>query len=489
MTLVLKYVARSDRGLVRSNNQDSVYAGPRLLAVADGMGGHAAGEVASKIVIAALAPLDDDEPGEDLLSELREAVHAGNSAISELVAHDPELEGMGTTLTAILFAGNRIGLVNIGDSRTYLMRNASVSQITHDDTFVQSLIDEGRITPEEANSHPQRSLLLRALTGHEMEPTLTVREARAGDRYLLCSDGLSGVISHETLAEAAHIQDPQSCADRMIELALKGGGPDNVTVIVADVVDVDFGEDAPIVGGAAGDGTEVDPPPGDSPASRASALNPAPPQQQRVSPALEGPPSKRKRRWLRALVISAIVLLVLAGAAFGTYWAVLRQYYVGVADSGEIAVFQGVPGSILGVQLHRQVEGSCPPDAAGCEPITVNDLTEAGRVTVGNGITHLQSMDQARGIIQGLRTNQVLPECPKPATGPTTPTTTTTAPGPHLSTTVHPAGPTSSNPLPGSDHGNGQVIVTTTPTATPPGPTAASTAAPEPGINCRKAGS
>ena len=167
MTLVLHYVARSDRGLVRSNNQDAVYAGPRLLAVADGMGGHAAGEIASKIVIAALAPLDDDEPSDDLLGQLRDAVEAGNGAISELVAGDPELDGMGTTLTAILFAGSRLGLVNIGDSRTYLMRNGSVTQITHDDSFVQSLIDEGRITAEEANTHPQRSLLLRALTGHD----------------------------------------------------------------------------------------------------------------------------------------------------------------------------------------------------------------------------------------------------------------------------------------------------------------------------------
>ena len=148
MTLVLRYAARSDRGLVRSNNQDSVYAGPRLLAVADGMGGHAAGEVASKVVIASLAHVDDDEPGDDLLGKLRDAVAAGNGAISELVTSDPDLEGMGTTLTAILFAGNRLGLVHIGDSRAYLLREGMFAQITHDDTFVQSLIDEGRITPE-----------------------------------------------------------------------------------------------------------------------------------------------------------------------------------------------------------------------------------------------------------------------------------------------------------------------------------------------------
>src|SRR5690606_36998809 len=128
MTLVLRYAARSDRGLVRSNNQDSVYAGPRLLAVADGMGGHAAGEGASKVVIAALAPLDDDEPGDDLLSQLRESVAGGNSAIAELVENDAELEGMGTTLTAILFSGNRLGLLHIGDSRAYLWRDNKLTQ-------------------------------------------------------------------------------------------------------------------------------------------------------------------------------------------------------------------------------------------------------------------------------------------------------------------------------------------------------------------------
>ena len=276
MTLVLRYAARSDRGLVRSNNQDSVYAGPRLLALADGMGGHAAGEVASKVVIASLAHLDDDEPGDDLVTQLREAVNQGNQAISKLVAGDPELDGMGTTLTAVLFSGSRLGLVHVGDSRAYLLRNGQFPQITRDDSFVNELLEQGRITEEEAATHPQRSLLLKALTGHEVEPSVTVREARAGDRYLLCSDGLSGMVSDETLAEALRIPDPQECADRMIELALKGGGTDNVTVIVADVVDVDFGEDAPIVGGAAGDGTDEGPPV-DSPAARARALTAPPP--------------------------------------------------------------------------------------------------------------------------------------------------------------------------------------------------------------------
>ena len=247
MTLVLRYAARSDRGLVRANNEDSVYAGARLLALADGMGGHAAGEVASQLVIAALAHLDDDEPGGDLLSKLDAAVREGNSAIAAHVEADPELEGMGTTLTAILFAGNRLGLVHIGDSRGYLLRDGELTQITKDDTFVQTLVDEGRITAEEAHSHPQRSLIMRALTGHEVEPTLIMREAMAGDRYLLCSDGLSDPVSHETILEALQIPDVAESADRLIELALRGGGPDNVTVVVADVIDYDYGQTQPIL--------------------------------------------------------------------------------------------------------------------------------------------------------------------------------------------------------------------------------------------------
>lgn len=482
MTLVLKYVARSDRGLVRSNNQDAVYAGPRLLAVADGMGGHAAGEIASKIVIAALAPLDDDEPGDDLLGQLREAVEAGNGAISELVAGDPELDGMGTTLTAILFAGSKLGLVNIGDSRTYLMRNGNVNQITHDDSFVQSLIDEGRITAEEANTHPQRSLLLRALTGHDaIEPTLNLREVRPGDRYLLCSDGLSGVISHETLAEAMHIPDPQTCADRMIELALRGGGPDNVTVIIADVVDVDFGDDAPIVGGAAGDGSDEGPPP-DSPASRARALNPIPPQAQReIGPPPE--PPRKRRPWLRALIALGVVVVLLAGGFYLTRYLVLRQYFVSVSPTGEIGIFQGVRGSFLGISLNREIEGSCPPNTPGCELITVSDLKAGARPGVTAGIINLQSKQQAEAVIERLRTNDVLPECPTPTTPPPTTggapagsaaRTTTTSPS-----STKPAGTTTTKAGPPI----GGTAATTTPTTAP-----TTTHAPVPGVDCRKAG-
>ncbi|WP_438388526.1 PP2C family protein-serine/threonine phosphatase [Actinopolyspora saharensis] len=416
MTLVLHYAARSDRGLVRSNNQDSVYAGPRLLALADGMGGHAAGEVASKVVIAALAPLDDDEPGDDLLGHLHDAMLSGNNAISELVASDPDLDGMGTTLTAMLFAGSKLGLIHIGDSRAYQVRNDELSQITHDDTFVQSLIDEGRITEEEAANHPQRSLLLRALTGHEVEPSLAVREARAGDRYLLCSDGLSSVVSEETITEALRINDPQQSADRLIELALKGGGPDNVTVIVADVVDVDFGDDAPIVAGAAGFAEQETQPQPDSAAARASAATRPQPSEQRqtnVAEVAESPPDPpRRRRWLRGLLVSCGVLALLAGMVFAGRWWVFNQFYVSADDSENVAIFQGVQGSVLGISLHRRLEGSCPPGAAEeCDSIGVKDLKEAQRTNVVDGITQLESLEDARETVHRLRLTALLPPC------------------------------------------------------------------------------
>jgi len=479
MTLVLRYAARSDRGLVRQNNQDSVYAGPRLLALADGMGGHAAGEVASKVVIAALAALDDEDPGGDLLGDLGDAIEQGNAAISELVGGDPDLDGMGTTLTAVLFAGSRLGLAHVGDSRAYLMRDGRLAQITHDDTFVQSLIDEGRITYEEAASHPQRSLLLKALTGREIEPSLAVREARAGDRYLLCSDGLSGVVSDETLAEALRITNPQACADRLIELALKGGGPDNVTVIVADVVDIDYGEDAPIVGGAAGDGGEQAPP--DSAAARASATTlPRPKQaQQPASPTPD--PGARRRRRVRVLLVAIVALaMVLAGTLAGRV-LLFRYYYVG-ESAGQVVIYRGLKGTVLGVPLHQVYETACPaPTEAGCEEIPLTDLQQTAQLRVRDGFAEVGSLEQARADVRRLRTEQMLPPCPR-AGDPTTPPTSPTSP-PTTSAGALPTGsvPTSAPGAAEQPTLTGGVIQPTQ-TATPSAP------AQVPGKDCRQAG-
>ena len=237
MTLTLRYAAQSDRGLIRDGNQDSVYAGPRLLAVADGMGGMAAGDVASNIVIAAMAPLDEDVPGDALVDALRHAVGTANQTLRDTVDANPNLEGMGTTLTAVLFSGSKIGMVHIGDSRAYMVRQGEFAQITKDDTYVQMLVDQGLIRPEEAAGHPRRAVVTQALQGEPVSPSYVIVEPEPGDRWLLCSDGLTTVVTADRIeSEMLAHPDPQTCADRLLDLALQGGGPDNITVIVADLV-------------------------------------------------------------------------------------------------------------------------------------------------------------------------------------------------------------------------------------------------------------
>ncbi|MEZ0339179.1 PP2C family serine/threonine-protein phosphatase [Mycobacterium sp. pV006] len=512
MTLVLRYAARSDRGLVRANNEDSVYAGARLLALADGMGGHAAGEVASQLVIAALAHLDDDEPGGDLLSKLDAAVREGNSAIAEHVEADPELEGMGTTLTAILFAGNRLGLVHIGDSRGYLLRDGELTQITKDDTFVQTLVDEGRITAEEAHSHPQRSLIMRALTGHEVEPTLIMREARAGDRYLLCSDGLSDPVSQETIAEALRIADVAESADRLIELALRGGGPDNVTVVVADVVDVasyDHGQTQPILAGAvSGDDDQSAPP--NTAAGRASAFNPKRTAAKRVVPQPEEPPPRPRSRRRIYIAAAVIVLVVLAGLAVGR--EIIRNNYYVTEHDGTVSILRGVQGSFLGYPLQEPYLLGClnarnelslisagqSQNDLDCRLLAVGDIRPSERAQVVAGLPS-GSLDDAIRQIEELAKTSVLPVCaPRPTTTPrpappppttprptTTPTAAPTSPAPNPNSRPNTPGPAPETP---------RTITPSAPAPAPPPPspspsptvTALPPPPPEPGTNCRE---
>ena len=238
-TLTVRYAVRSDIGLKRADNEDAAYAGTRLLAVADGMGGHAAGEVASAAVIDALRPLDVDVPADELLNALDHAVRKAGSTLRDLAEEDPARDGMGSTLTAMLWSGSTIGLVHIGDTRVYLVRDGAVFQITHDHTLVQSLLDDGKITPEEAASHPQRALLVRALSadGHH-EADLSLHDARPGDRYLLCSDGLHSYVPEPEITNVLRsVTDPDQAVTGLVALAISAGAPDNVTCIVADVYD------------------------------------------------------------------------------------------------------------------------------------------------------------------------------------------------------------------------------------------------------------
>ena len=250
MKVSLRYSVQSQVGM-RPNNEDAAYSGPRLLALADGMGGHAAGEVAASLVISELAPLDQQPVG-DPLGALREATRRGNVAIADHVAANPEHEGMGTTLTALLFTGDNVNLIHVGDSRAYRMRDGSLTQITRDDTLIQYLIDEGRLTYEEARSHPQRSMVLKVLTGREIEPSVKTLQAEPRDRFLICSDGLSDYVPPNAISDLLSLSDPQRCTQALIRVALQRGSQDNITCIVADIVDGDTGYNIGLLTGAAG---------------------------------------------------------------------------------------------------------------------------------------------------------------------------------------------------------------------------------------------
>jgi PPM family protein phosphatase len=445
----MRYAARSDRGLIRHGNQDSVYAGPRLLAVADGMGGMAAGDVASNIVIAALAHLDEDVPGNAPLDALRNAVDAANQQIRDAVEQNPAMEGMGTTLTGMLFGGNKIGMVHIGDSRAYLLRDGEFVQITRDDTYVQLLVDEGRITEIEANTHPQKSLLMRALDGRDADPEYSVRQVVPGDRYLLCSDGLSGVVSDETIAGTLReYSDPNQCAERLIQLALRAGGPDNITVIIADFTDADIVEESPIVAGAAandrGMKSSAD---SSTPAARASALT-----QPRDSTPDDSGTDEAESRPRRHPVRTALVLIILAGLLAGGLWGgwqyTQSKYYVGVTDDGKIAVFQGIPGEIAGFELSTVSYKTTT---------SIDDLTPAAadkvRSTIGAN-SREEAMAQLNTLFDPRAHNIVLP-C----------VTITITPSPTADVTVTPSPDPSASPQPTAspDSQTPEAVVTTSP--------------------------
>jgi protein phosphatase len=435
MALALRFAARSDVGLLRRRNDDSAYAGPRLLAVADGMGGHVGGDVASSVVVATIAPLDEDSPGPDLLDRLSRAVESANEALGDIVDSDRALEGMGTTLTALLRAGSRLGLVHIGDSRCYLLRDGVLQQLTRDDTFVQTLVDEKRITVEEAGNHPQRSMITNAMQGQDaIDMHLSVREARAGDRYLLCSDGLSSVVSEETLRDTLAAGDPEAAAEAAVDLALRGGGPDNITLIIADVVDVDASpSDIPQVVGAAAAPPAASGPRGGpggaaAKAARLGAERNGGPSRgaesgasagagEAAAPRADNPRAGRTRRWVGRSALAVVLLALAGGAGWGAYAWSQQQYYVGT-DQGTIAIYQGLSQEVGPVELSSLYEVQ--------EDLTVDDLPVFARSRIENGLP-ADDLDSARLIVDQLRADATL--CNPPAAAPeATPTPAPTSP-------------------------------------------------------------
>jgi protein phosphatase len=407
MTLALRYAVRSDVGLLREGNEDSAYAGPHLLAIADGMGGHAAGEVASAVAISALAGLDDDIPGIDMLGALADAVAKANARLHDMSAADPSVEGMGTTLTAMLWSGSRMALCHIGDSRAYMLRDRDFYQITRDHTLVQSLLDEGRISAEEAASHPQRSLILRALDSRtDAEPDLSLREVLAGDRYLLCSDGLSDVVSEETLHRALlAIDDPDEAVIQLVDLANRAGGPDNITCIVADVIDSATALRPPtevsVVAGAASNQGGRPVPRADTPATRAHLLT----QPQRPpaefdgrdpgGPDRSGPghePEHTSRRWPIVTTILVVLVLVVVGGGFAAWAYTQHQYYVG-ESSGQVAIFRGINQKVAGISMSSVYKRTGIP---------IGQVTTDDRQQIAATIT-ASSLDDANKIVTSIR--------------------------------------------------------------------------------------
>lgn len=389
----LHYAARSDVGLVRQGNEDSGYASPNLLVVADGMGGHAAGELASATAVAALADIDDVElQSSDVLAALAGAVDETGEAIRQVIARDPGLTGMGTTVTAIYWMGERIAIAHVGDTRAYLLRRGELTQLTHDHTFVQTLVDEGRITEEEAAVHPRRSIIMRALDGlNPVEPDLSVRESRVGDRYLLCSDGMSGVMSAAEIGIVLSEGDPTGAVTRLVELALERGAPDNVTVVVADVVDAPDAEDElPVVVGAAGEPRVRD----QLPEVRFPAD--AQPDLDRVEPAQpeQSLPRRRSARWMAPIgAVLAVAVVLGLGIAVTQTWLASRWYVAvnGSAGTGTVAVYNGVPGSLLGISLSSVAEDT---------GISVGMLPLFDQELVSKGIPAASRTDADRIVIE-----------------------------------------------------------------------------------------
>jgi len=360
MFLGIDFAARSDVGLVRANNQDSGFAGAHLLLVADGMGGAAGGDIASSIVVGRLAELDGEALGPDeALDELKDAIADAHTEIVARAKNDPELSGLGTTVTALLRSGSSLAMAHIGDSRAYLLRGEEFDQVTTDHSFVQHLVDTGRLSVADAENHPKRSMLLRVLgdIDADVPVDISVRETRPGDRWMLCSDGLSGVVSRDTIQRTMfEVEHPADCADALVGLALAAGAPDNVTCIIGDIVDIDASPDgvgpatgAQVVGSAARDRNRPSQG-GTGAAGKAARLA------TRAEPDDDEEPSPWATRWpgIRPWLLPAVALLAVVAAAWGGYAWTQTQHYVG-ENNNQVAIFRGVPGDVGPFNLHTLV--------------------------------------------------------------------------------------------------------------------------------------
>jgi protein phosphatase len=409
MTTVTAGAALSHVGRVRTTNQDSGYAGTQLFVVADGMGGHAGGDVASSIAVQRIAQTDglDFATPQEAEFALQSSLVAANQLISEAVYEHPELTGMGTTVSAMVRVGDTVATAHIGDSRIYLFREGELSQITNDHTFVQRLVETGRITPEEAAVHPRRSVLMRVLGDIEQAPEVdtSILGTVPGDRWLLCSDGLSSYVSEERiLAVMASAESAAEACDRLVGEALDHGAPDNVTAIVVDIDPA--GEDpggTAVVGAAAApvefEGGEDSGRLARLPALLLHPLRAATPEASFVPESDDYLDAlireDRRRVWRRRIIWLAAVAVLLAALVIGltaAYRYTQTRYYVGFAGD-RVAVYQGVQGSVGPVQLSHVVQET---------DLTKAQLSPYARSQV-EGTINADSLADAQQIVENAR--------------------------------------------------------------------------------------
>ena len=417
MRFRLQYAAISDVGRVRKDNQDSGYAGPWLLSICDGVGGAARGDLASSTAIGQLRHLDqppeDDHDANHRLELVAGALHRASDKIGDLVDEEPALSGTSTTATVALFDGERLAMGHVGDSRAYLYRDHEISQLTSDHTFVQSLIDEGRISAEDARTHPHRNLILKALDGvHDVDPDLFTVALAESDRILLCSDGASGSLDNDRLADILSTGSPDFAAVELVRASLEAGSTDNVTCIVADVVPAVEGLDADppapmVVGSAAelkrrpragtsffrghraGDTGEMEPVAAeiveDLPPGVPFAIDPDPEM------ARYAPRAPRRHPWLRrGLALLGLVGIAWMAGAGAWSWS-QHQYYVGDRD-GVVTIFRGVQADLPGIDLSHPYETT---------NVRVDQLDPYTARSVQSGIG-AGSLDEAERAVQHL---------------------------------------------------------------------------------------
>jgi protein phosphatase len=379
-SLSFRAAGRSDVGLVRNNNEDSGFIGKHFLLVADGMGGHAAGELASSTTVAIVAQVDNNkEKLEDLESKLIEIPKVITKELKNAINKDSSRAGMGTTLTAAVIQGDQLKISHVGDSRAYLVRNKQISRITKDQTYIQSLIDNKEITEAESKNHPQRSLLLQAIDGiTESIPVITSTEILENDKIVLCSDGLTNVVTDEEILEIINQFDYVGSVSALIEKALENGGPDNITVIVADLQKEKY-ENKIIVLGAA-----------------------AEPRNRIKLPGLEFPtdihpfitsefPALKSVTWLRKFAYVASFALIAVIISWSTTNWISKQFYV--SNLGDnLAIFQGVNSSIGPISFSRPVQSF---------NLGVVVLTKDDQEVLLNGIK-ADSVTEARFIVRRL---------------------------------------------------------------------------------------